>query len=224
MNVKTKTSIIIITTLILGIFIGAMLNRALLQRRIGRVFSMRNPATFMDFFHRTLDPSQEQAKKIKTILDKYSDRMIGMRESFLEETQAVSEELDKELDPILTPQQRRRLERNRFRTGEIRRRGKRPLSQKRRGRRPNAEFQMLRKRLALSEQQSSQVMKILQPSMSPRGMMQGQDSLERMLQMWKKREMEKDTAFMKVLTENQKKIYERLQAEKKQRIADIILK
>jgi len=72
MNIKTKTYFIIIVTLIIGIAIGAMLNRALLQHHIKKTFSSRNPDRLPVFYERILDPNVEQTQKIRSILKKHA--------------------------------------------------------------------------------------------------------------------------------------------------------
>ena len=109
MNVKAKTALIIIITLVLGIIIGAMLNRALLQRRINRVFSWRSPDFMITNFENIIQPDQKQRKLIREILDKHAKRMMEMRENSRKDMEEAFESLQKELDLILTPEQKKRL-------------------------------------------------------------------------------------------------------------------
>jgi len=109
MNIKVKITLIIIITLALGIVIGAMLNRALLQHRINRAFSWRSPEFMINNFIDIIEPDQEQRKLIREILNKNAERMMELRENHRKELQESFESLQKELDLILTPEQKRRL-------------------------------------------------------------------------------------------------------------------
>ncbi len=109
MNIKAKTALIIIITLALGIVIGAMLNRALLQRRINRAFSWRSPDFMITNFENIIEPGQKQRKLIRQILNKHAERMMELRENSRKDMQEEFESLQKELDLILTPEQKNRL-------------------------------------------------------------------------------------------------------------------
>lgn len=109
MNIKVKTALIIGITLIIGILIGALLNRALLQHRIRRAFSMQTPGFLMTLYERTIEPDAEQSKLIREILEKHVKRMSEIRKNFHSSLQSEFESLRKELDPLLTPEQKKRL-------------------------------------------------------------------------------------------------------------------
>lgn len=109
MNIKVKTALIIIITLVMGIIIGAMLNRALLQHRINRAFSWRLPDFMITNFENIIEPDQEQSKLIREILNRHAKRMMEIRENHRKELQESFESLQKEMDLILTPEQKRRL-------------------------------------------------------------------------------------------------------------------
>ena len=56
-----------------------------------------------------LQPEPEQRQQIRAILEKHSDRMKERRQQFFSEMQTEKEAFLKELDPLLTPEQRERL-------------------------------------------------------------------------------------------------------------------
>lgn len=111
MNIKVKTALIIIITLVMGIIIGAMLNRALLQRRINRAFSWRLPDFMIASIERIVEPDQEQRKRLREVLKKHAERMREIRETSRKDMQEAYESLRKDIEPILTPEQKRRLQR-----------------------------------------------------------------------------------------------------------------
>ncbi|HUU52375.1 MAG TPA: hypothetical protein VMW92_05045 [Candidatus Heimdallarchaeota archaeon] len=111
MNTKVKIVLIIIVTLVIGIVLGAMLNRAFLRLRIHRAFADRNPAGMISFIEKDIRPTPDQREKIKEVLEKHRKKSSDLREKFILEMQAEFESLEAELDPILTPEQKNRLKR-----------------------------------------------------------------------------------------------------------------
>lgn len=110
MNIKVKTAFIIIIILVLGIFIGATLNRALLQNRIRRAFSIRNPNRFAATYEKIIKPDAEQSQLIRELLNKHAKRISEIRENFRKKMQSEFESMRREMDSILTPEQKKRLE------------------------------------------------------------------------------------------------------------------
>ena len=113
MDIKVKTALIIIMTLVIGIFIGALLNRVLLQHRIRKAFMMQTPGFITALYEGVIEPESEQGKLIREILKKHARRMSEIRKNFRKDLQSEFESLRKELDPLLTTEQKRRL-RNRL--------------------------------------------------------------------------------------------------------------
>lgn len=109
MNVKVKTSLIIIVTLVIGIFLGAMLNRALIRHKIREAFSMHRPDRLMFFIEEIIQPGPDQREEIRAVAEKHAERMEEMRKRFFKEMEAERESFLKELNPLLTPEQKERL-------------------------------------------------------------------------------------------------------------------
>jgi len=110
MNMKVKTTIVIIITLIFGIVLGAMLNRTFMHQRIKRAFDAVNPNRFTMILERVIDPTEEQKKQIRGILQKHAKYDAELRKNLTDGMQASIESLKKELDSVLTPEQKERLE------------------------------------------------------------------------------------------------------------------
>lgn len=111
MNMKVKTTIVIIITLIFGIVLGAMLNRTLMHRRIRRTFDAVNPGRFTMIMERVLEPTAEQKKQVREILRDHAKKVDELRKNAMEGMQASIQALRVELDAVLTPEQKKRLER-----------------------------------------------------------------------------------------------------------------
>ncbi len=110
MNMKVKTTLIIIATLIIGIIFGALLSRAYLHHRIRRAFVMVDPNRFMPFFEQIIDPTPEQSDQIRKIIRKHANDVLEIRNDFEARMSSSFESLQKNLDSVLTPEQKDRLE------------------------------------------------------------------------------------------------------------------
>jgi len=110
MNVKVKTTLIIIVTLIIGIVLGAMLNRTFMHLRIRRAFDAVNPSRFAMILEQSIDPTPKQKKQIREILEKHANTVSELRKKLDEGLASSFMTLQKELDSVLTPEQKERLE------------------------------------------------------------------------------------------------------------------
>jgi hypothetical protein len=212
MNVKTKTALIIIATLIIGIAIGAMLNRALLQHRIKRTFSYRNPDRLPVFYERILDPNVEQTQKIRSILKKHAVTISKIRNNYQEEMLAANESFKTELDPLLTPAQKRRLNRGPFNRWQFLRREGRLMNLPQKDNFIQSRLSFLKKELSLTEVQAAQVKQIL----GKHSLDQYPKRVENRLRNQKPSSFIKeiDRAIQEILTEKQKIKYMSLQKER----------
>lgn len=214
MNIKLKITFIIIITLVIGIVIGAMLNRTLTQNRVKRILSRRNPPVFISFYERIIEPDTNQREEIRKILDKHAKHLSEIRANFSEELQSSMESLRAELDPILTPEQKKRLEKG-FP-------GRPPFPM-----RPperidvDEELSVLKERLSLSEDQASEIKQILEESRDKFKMMRekGVRWRERW-QIMKELEEKKEKAIKNILTRDQKNSFEQIKKERHKKIEE----
>jgi Spy/CpxP family protein refolding chaperone len=110
MNIKIKTASIIILTLLIGIVFGFLLSRAYMHHRIKRAFAMIDPSRFIATFEHTINPTPEQREQIRKIIQKHAKGVAELQKNLREGMESSFESLRKELDAILTPEQKRRLE------------------------------------------------------------------------------------------------------------------
>jgi Spy/CpxP family protein refolding chaperone len=206
MNVKTKTSFVIVITLITGIVIGALLSRALLQNRVQRVFSMRSPIVFTQSYLETIKPSADQEKQIKEILERNGQLMDEIRSKSQEDLTATMVTMMAELESVLTPEQIQRIEE------------KPPMGRSRFGMRsPEEELAFLTQELALTKEQTEQLEKILKefrmqpPDKTQRGTPKEMSSNFR--SQMEKREEE----IKKILTDDQRKKYDEIMQDRQRR-------
>jgi len=111
MNVKTKTALIIILTLLIGILLGAGLHRLYLQHRLRRIVNLQRPFLMTRMMERVIQPSPKQREEIQKILRRHTQRLLDIRRDFEEKMRKEVEAIRQEIDPLLTPQQKKWLER-----------------------------------------------------------------------------------------------------------------
>ena len=247
MNVKTKTMLVIFFTLLIGVALGALLNRALLHRRIGRALSWRNPAALASNLEDLLSPQGENEEEIRKILEDHTEALMKLRESGRQELEELMQYLESALDPYLTPEQKQYLREKPFGPmGRDKRQQGFPPGMKPQ-RRGTGELDMLTQRLDLTPEQASKVEELLQParSFAPIGAndanqntdrsrnpfsnqipnpvgQRGMRDIEDMLVRWLEHQKEFDQAISAILSESQKQEYAKVIQERQQRLHSLL--
>jgi Spy/CpxP family protein refolding chaperone len=222
MSVKAKTTIIIVLTLFIGVAIGAMLNRALLHRRIARTIAWGNPAAMTANLERLLSPTDEQSKEIRRILEEHGAVLLKIRKDSMQETMVVMQSLEAALDPILTPEQKRSLSRRDFGPRAFGKPGQGLPPGRRPERRGSEELERLAERLGLTPDQKNQIGSLLQQPVMASPFGWGSRDIEGMLLRWANRQEQLDRAISGILTEEQKQEYARIKQERRQKILDLL--
>lgn len=111
LNIKVKTALILIVTLLIGIVFGAMLYRAIFQNRIKKIMGMGAPEVFVRRFENTIGPTAEQKSKVRKILDKYAGQFSVINEDHREKMTSLFRAFREELAEVLTPQQMKNMRR-----------------------------------------------------------------------------------------------------------------
>ena len=118
MSNRARAISIIICTLLLGVAIGALVVGPMLARHhFRRVAGMRTPGGFASRLEEVIDPDPSQAEVIREILTRYGDSLNEITTRHRSETKAVFDSMAAELAPILTEDQKERLEKRRHRPG-----------------------------------------------------------------------------------------------------------
>ena len=116
MKTQSKTTIVLISIFFLGILLGLVVDRTIIEHQMKERFSrLRNPRMLGFLLERVIQPTAEQREKIDNILKKYADDMFEKRHQAMKEAGALMDSLRNELEPILTEQQKKRLEEHRRR-------------------------------------------------------------------------------------------------------------
>lgn len=206
MNVKTKTFLVIVLTLVVGIIIGALANRALLQNRVRRVFSMRSPNVFTQSYLESIKPDAEQNKQIKEILERNGQLLDEIRAKSREDLETVMAAMMSELESVLSPEQLKRLE-------DRSSRGRVPF-----GRRSvEDELAFLSSELDLTEDQISKLEKILKTSrIHPPDKKPSGPPME-LMTTFREQMQKREEEIIKILTDDQKNKYDELRKNRRKR-------
>lgn len=106
MKITTKTTMLLITTFLLGAICGAIVQGFIIKQGMKKfVQHMHTPGGFIERFERIIEPTDEQRKEIRTILRRHHRQMMRLQTEF----PAQMDSIRNELDAILTPEQKQRL-------------------------------------------------------------------------------------------------------------------
>ncbi|MFC2161013.1 hypothetical protein ACFLRX_05105 [Acidobacteriota bacterium] len=199
MNVKTKTSLVIVFTLIVGMVIGSLLSRTLLHKKMERVFSRRQPEVFTKLYMEFMKPKVTQKDQVQEILKTYGIRLNEIRRKSRMDQESTMLAMMSDLESFLTPEQLEWLELKSSRGG-------RPTwwdSAKKL-------FVYLESELILTENQVVQLKKILEESQK-----KSQDRMQKRIPGGKTKtflgQMENiEEDVKKILTETQKEKFDKL--------------
>lgn len=112
---KSKSIIIIVSTLILGVIIGLTSARFFIHHRIDRLAEMRHVDGFINVMENIIKPSEDQAGKIRKIIANHHKRVSEFREQHIVDLQVIMDSLKTDLKPYLTDEQLERFEKMRSR-------------------------------------------------------------------------------------------------------------
>jgi hypothetical protein len=112
MNIRAKSALIILTTLIIGILIGVfVVVPPVAKHHFKRIASMRRPEGFIRGMEHIIRPSESQAGAVSEVLDRYSARFDEINDRHHTEMTTLMDSLRYDLTPILTDEQNDRLDR-----------------------------------------------------------------------------------------------------------------
>jgi hypothetical protein len=110
MNTKTKSTLVLISVLLIGIIIGA-LGSSLIRRNIwqDRLSRLRSPEGFSERLIHIIQPDTQQEEQIRQILLKHHEKMEQITEQSRSMIKAHADSLLIDLKPLLTADQLDRL-------------------------------------------------------------------------------------------------------------------
>lgn len=123
MKTNTKTVLLIVATLLIGILIGALGSGFTAHRFARHVADMRHREVFVERMMEIIDPAPDQEDQIRGILTRHAEQFAEIADDFHGEASALFDSLRTELDPVLTDEQKARLEERHRKIGRLMKRG-----------------------------------------------------------------------------------------------------
>jgi Spy/CpxP family protein refolding chaperone len=110
MKVQTKSILILLVTLIIGIIMGTVGSGMLRDSVIrSRMSDLRSPQRFSRMMERIIQPTPEQQKQLREKFDQQHERVFELSEKFRVQMDSLNTEFEHELKDILTREQLDRL-------------------------------------------------------------------------------------------------------------------
>ncbi|MFQ5752289.1 MAG: hypothetical protein ACE5HI_09855, partial [bacterium] len=110
MNTKTKTTLIILGTLIIGIVLGVLGSGTWRQKKEHRIESMLAHQRFRNVMENIIQPTPEQRDAIDKILKKRSNQISAINAKHQNEVLTIVDSLRADLATVLTKEQQSHLE------------------------------------------------------------------------------------------------------------------
>jgi len=120
MTASTKSALMLFSTLLIGMLLGSMITGAANNRRMRNLAEMRSARGLAFFLEGVVEPeNEEQREAIRAILDEAAPKFSAEMTESRDRMRALTDSVRAELDPLLTEEQRHRLE-ERIRIGRTR--------------------------------------------------------------------------------------------------------
>jgi hypothetical protein len=108
MTIHTKTALILLATLVLGIFLGGLISGSI-WRRLAPPGPEMMPEDFVLRFEALIDPTATQADTVRAILENYADRFVGMHDRHQNQMTALMDSMQVDLSTVITDRQLRHM-------------------------------------------------------------------------------------------------------------------
>lgn len=107
---RTKTVLILVGTLVLGMVLGALLTGLVVRHRLGHLDHLRTPSGFAQEMMQSIEPTGlDQKEALRKALSSHARRMRTIRERYRNELRAEVDSMHVAAEELLTPEQEQRL-------------------------------------------------------------------------------------------------------------------
>ncbi len=110
MTTKTKSTLILLGVLVIGVAIGALATGTLRKQRVRSFKRMPPHERFFSFMERTVEPSEEQRGDFERVIETRSKQLRELYETHQTGVIAIYDSLRADLQNILTDEQKQRFE------------------------------------------------------------------------------------------------------------------
>ncbi len=127
MTARTKSTLLLLGTLLIGMLLGVFVHTLMVENRIERLTSLRSQAGFVRFMDKMIEPTDDvQREAIRDVLEETAERLNMHHAESRETVEEIMESFRASLDSLLTEEQinalNERMERKRHYRGDRRRR------------------------------------------------------------------------------------------------------
>tara|TARA_B110000037_G_scaffold176072_1_gene200890 strand:- start:63 stop:425 length:363 start_codon:yes stop_codon:yes gene_type:complete len=110
MKGKSRSVLILASTLLVGMLLGALLHAQFFDKRVKRMHRMSTSEGFVESYLLTIQPDgSEQEEELRQILEGYSVQVVDGFRAHRETMHGQLEAMRASLDPVLTEEQSARL-------------------------------------------------------------------------------------------------------------------
>lgn len=111
MTASTKSALMLFSTLLIGMLLGSLITGAVNNRRMRSLAEMRSARGLAIRFEDMVRPeNEEQREEIRAVLDQAAPKFAAVMLESRERMRSLRDSVRAELDPLLTEEQRERLE------------------------------------------------------------------------------------------------------------------
>ncbi len=111
MSPRTKSILLLLTTLVIGLLLGALINGYFVRQRLDRLGSLMTRDGYSSRLVEVVNPtSEEQRQALRSVLEGAAPRAIQIMRQSREDMRALNDSVKSELEEILSQEQMARLE------------------------------------------------------------------------------------------------------------------
>ena len=111
MKARTKSALLLVATLVVGLLVGAVTTGSIVNHRLDELKAMRSRGGFTGMLERVIEPTDEaQRAQIRAVLEGSEARFSEALRECREFHSAARDSMRADLDSILTPAQQTRLD------------------------------------------------------------------------------------------------------------------
>ena len=106
MTARTKSILLLLGTLLIGMLLGAFVHTLMVEDRIERITSLRSRAGFVRFMENMIEPTDDaQRAAIRDVLEETAERLDAHHAGSREAVEEIMESFRTSLDSLLTEEQ-----------------------------------------------------------------------------------------------------------------------
>ena len=111
MSPRTKSTLLLVATLVIGLILGALINGYFVRERLDRIGNFLTPLGFGGQIEEVIRPtSEEQREAVRAVLDDAAPRAVAIMRESRSQMRALNDSVRSALSGILTEEQMQRID------------------------------------------------------------------------------------------------------------------